>query len=425
MLTNKPKTKILVDGGDPEDTLRVKKLLGFVDGQTTNPTLIAKNPDIQRGIASGPTLSPQDEKDEYRKIVRAISPLVGDAGVSIEVFADIDTTAEDMPAQGEEMFSWIPNAYIKYPCTREGLRAAEMSVARQIRVNMTMCFSQDQAAAVHAATKGSKAPVYVSPFVGRLDDHGENGMGVVKYIKRMYSNGDGHVYVLAASIRHLDHLLASVGQNTQSKPTVAQELPPERITETYSVYEAALQNPPADNTGEPQMYFIADRTGQTYGIADPEKCIVAPEADRQALEQAVDDFRSQNGKVYRIVNRFNLNGHTVRLLNEAQEKQIQLDWFKRQEPLLGTTEIIRLSRVGFGNDRSLAIVVVSHHCGSLCGNESWRIFKRSKDKWVEQQWTTCVVVSSLLQNPEHSSAGVLSANGSWAAQSIDVKDREL
>jgi transaldolase len=125
------------------------------------------------------------------------SPLVGDAGVSIEVFADIDTTAEDMLAQGEEMFPWIPNAYIKYPCTREGLRAAEMSVARQIRVNITLCFSQDQAAAVHAATKGSKAALYVSPFVGRLDDHGENGMDVVKNIKRMYRRGDGHVQCIS------------------------------------------------------------------------------------------------------------------------------------------------------------------------------------------------------------------------------------
>lgn len=58
MLANKPKTKILVDGGGPEETLRVKQLLGFVDGQTTNPTLIAKNPHLQRRIASGHTLSP-------------------------------------------------------------------------------------------------------------------------------------------------------------------------------------------------------------------------------------------------------------------------------------------------------------------------------------------------------------------------------
>ena len=209
MLVNKPKAKILVDGGDPDETLKVKTLLGFVDGQTTNPSLIAKNPEIQQRITSGRSLTSQEEKDEYRKIVQAVSPLVGDAGVSIEVFADLGTTAEDMLAQGKEMFSWIPNAYIKYPCTREGLRAAQMSVPHQIRLNLTLCFSQEQAAAVYAATKGSKEPAYVSPFVGRLDDRGENGIDLVKNIKTMYGNGDGHVHVLAASIRHLDHLLAA------------------------------------------------------------------------------------------------------------------------------------------------------------------------------------------------------------------------
>ena len=224
MLVTKPKTKILVDGGDPEETLRVKELIGFVDGQTTNPSLIAKNPEIRERIASGHTLSPQEEKDEYRKIVQAISPLVGDAGVSIEVFANIDTKAEEMLAQGEEMFSWIPNAYIKYPCTREGLRAAEMSVARQIRVNMTLCFSQEQAAAVYTATRGSREPVYVSPFVGRLDDRGENGIDLIKNIKEMYNNGDSHVYVLAASIRHLDHLLASFAIGTELATVPAKAL---------------------------------------------------------------------------------------------------------------------------------------------------------------------------------------------------------
>src|SRR5215470_9656604 len=196
MLSDKPKTKILVDGGDPEETLRVKKLIGFVDGQTTNPSLIAKNPEIRKRIASGHTLSPQEENDEYRKIVEAISPLVGDAGVSIEVFADLDTKAEEMVAQGKQMFTWIPNAYIKYPCTREGLRAAEISVARQIRVNMTLCFSQQQAAAVYAATKGSRTPVYVSPFIGRLDDIGQNGVDLIKNIKRMFDQSDHHVLVL-------------------------------------------------------------------------------------------------------------------------------------------------------------------------------------------------------------------------------------
>lgn len=203
----RPKTKILVDGGDPQETRRVKELLGFVDGQTTNPSLIAKNPHIRELIASGHKLSSREEMDEYKKIVQTISPLVGDAGVSIEVFADEKTTAEEMFGQGKEMFSWIPNAYIKYPCTAEGLHAAQMSVGQEIRVNITLCFSQQQAAAVYAATRGTKQPAYVSPFVGRLDDIGQNGMDVVKNIKRMFSKGDGHVLVLAASIRNLDHLL--------------------------------------------------------------------------------------------------------------------------------------------------------------------------------------------------------------------------
>ena len=211
MLANKPKTKILVDGGDPKETLRIKGLIGFVDGQTTNPSLIARNPEIQRLIVAGHRLSSQEEKDEYKRIVQSISPLIGDAGVSIEVFADIDTRAEEMLVQGEEMFSWIPNAYVKYPCTHEGLRAAQMSVKESIRVNVTLCFSQEQAAAVYAATKGSKEPVYVSPFIGRLDDHGDDGMDLVRNIKTMYEDSDGHVHVLAASIRSVDHLVCSFG----------------------------------------------------------------------------------------------------------------------------------------------------------------------------------------------------------------------
>jgi transaldolase len=133
----------------------------------------------------GHRLSSREELDEHKKIVQSISPLVGGAGVSIELYAGFDTTAEEMLAQGREMFSWIPNAYVKYPCTHEGLRAAQLSVSEAMRVNMTLCFSQEQAAAVYTATKGSKAPAYVSPFVGRLDDREENGMDLVRNIKQM------------------------------------------------------------------------------------------------------------------------------------------------------------------------------------------------------------------------------------------------
>jgi transaldolase len=204
---NRPKTKILVDGGDPQETRQIKKLLGFVDGQTTNPSLIANNPEIKEMLAAGRKLSKEQELAEYRKIVREISPLVGDRGVSIEVFSDRDSRAQEMFAQGKEMYTWIRNAYIKYPCTAEGLQAAQMSVQQGLRVNLTLCFSQQQAAAVYGATKGTREPAYVSPFVGRLDDIGQNGMDLVKNAKRMLAHGDGHLLVLAASIRNLEQLL--------------------------------------------------------------------------------------------------------------------------------------------------------------------------------------------------------------------------
>ena len=213
-----------MDGGDPQETREVKELLGFVDGQTTNPSLIAKNPHIKELIASGHKLSSREEMDEYKKIVQTISPLVGDAGVSIEVFSEEKTTAQEMFSQGQEMFSWIPNAYIKYPCTAEGLRAAEMSVKQGVRVNITLCFSQQQAAAVYAATKDTKEPAYVSPFVGRLADIGQSGMDVMKNIKRMISKGDGQVLVLAASIRSLEHLLYCFVLQTELATVPAQVL---------------------------------------------------------------------------------------------------------------------------------------------------------------------------------------------------------
>jgi transaldolase len=288
MLTHKPKTNILVDGGDPEETLRVQKLLGYVDGQTTNPTLIAKNPEIQRRIATGQTLTAQEEKDEYRKIVQAISPLVGDAGVSIEVFADLETSAEDMIAQGKEMFSWIPHAYIKYPCSREGLRAAEISVRQRIRVNMTLCFSQEQAAAVYAATRGSQEPVYVSPFVGRLDDLGENGIDLVKNIKTMYRNGDGHVHVLSASIRHLDHLLASFALDAELVTV------PAKVIETWAAANFPMPDQnfsykPVAGNGQrlkPISYkeLDLDRSWQSFDIAH--------ELTTKGIQKFAADYRS-------------------------------------------------------------------------------------------------------------------------------------
>lgn len=211
---NKPqnlKTKIFLDGGDPKETKEIIDILGFLDGQTTNPTLISKNPYAQKRAEQGKKFSRGEIFDFYRKVVKDISRSIPQGSISIEVYADKKTTAEEMLKQGKEMFSWIPNAHIKFPITKEGLKAAEQAVKEGLRVNMTLCFSQEQAAAVYAATKGAKkGDVFLSPFIGRLDNKGENGMSIIENILAMYEKSDGHVEVLTASVRSLDHFLAAL-----------------------------------------------------------------------------------------------------------------------------------------------------------------------------------------------------------------------
>ena len=205
------KTKIFLDGGDPGETRETMNLLGFLDGQTTNPTLISKNPDARRRLEKGEKFSKEEILVFYRSVVKEISGLIPQGSISVEVYADLSTSAEKMLQQGKEMFSWIPNAHIKFPTSKEGLKAAERARKDGLRVNMTLCFTQEQSAAVYAATRGGKkGDVFVSPFIGRLDDRGENGMDLIFNILRMYQKGDGHVEVLTASVRNLDHLLYAI-----------------------------------------------------------------------------------------------------------------------------------------------------------------------------------------------------------------------
>ena len=202
------RSKIFLDGGDPGETKELIDLTGFVDGQTTNPSLISKNPEARARIERGDTFSEDEILHFYRDVVSSLTVMIPEGSISIEVYADSATTADQMFNQGREMFTWIPNAHIKYPTNKAGLEAAERSVKEGMRVNMTLVFQQAQAAAVYAATKGAKkGDVFLSPFVGRLDDRGENGMGFIANVIRMYGMGDGHVEVLTASVRSYDHML--------------------------------------------------------------------------------------------------------------------------------------------------------------------------------------------------------------------------
>jgi transaldolase len=199
-------TRIFLDSGDPNETREALSVLGFLDGQTTNPSLIAKNPET-----AGKKFSQEEILDFYKKVVTEVSGLIPEGSVSIEVYADAETKAQTMLAEGREFYSWIPNAHIKFPTTAEGLKAAHDAVAEGMRVNMTLCFSEEQAAAVYAATRGAvKGDVFISPFIGRLDDRGERGMDLIRNIAELYKKGDGHVEILAASIRSVEHLAKSI-----------------------------------------------------------------------------------------------------------------------------------------------------------------------------------------------------------------------
>lgn len=208
MRPNQLKTRIFLDGGDPGETKEALARLGFLDGQTTNPTLIAKNPEARRRLEQGNKFTREEVLAFYRGVVGTLSSLLPGGSVSVEVYADAATPAAEMLKQGREMAAWIPNAHIKFPASRAGLEAARQAVGEGLRVNITLVFSQEQAAAVYAATRGArKGQVFLSPFVGRLDDRGENGMDLIANILRMYRAGDGHVEVLTASVRTMDHFL--------------------------------------------------------------------------------------------------------------------------------------------------------------------------------------------------------------------------
>lgn len=219
-------SKIFLDSGNPEETRETINLLGMgrpsnftlppmatsafsasnvkLTGQTTNPSLVAKN-------LVGKKMVEVELLSFYKKIVTEISNLIPEGSVSIEVYADEKTSVEEMVSQGKIMNFWIPNAHIKLPITINGLAAAEKLAKEGIRLNMTLCFSQEQAAAVHAATWGAKkGDVFVSPFIGRLDDRGENGMDLIKNIFEMYQTNNSHVELLTASVRNVSHLIQAI-----------------------------------------------------------------------------------------------------------------------------------------------------------------------------------------------------------------------
>jgi transaldolase len=203
-------SKIFIDGGDPKETREADTLLkkaGYhgLDGQTTNPTLIAKH---AKETLKKDKISEREALDFYKKTVTEMSSIMPQGSISIQVIGDPATlTSDQMLTQARDRMSWIPNASIKFPATTAGLSAAEV-FCEEGPLNITLNFSQEQAAATHIATKTHNYTVFVSPFVGRLDDKGINGMEVVVNELEMFKSiEDNHVQVLTASLRNIKHLL--------------------------------------------------------------------------------------------------------------------------------------------------------------------------------------------------------------------------
>lgn len=165
--------KLFLDTANLEE---IKKYAswGLVDGVTTNPSLIAKE-----GVSF---------EERIKEITAVIS-----GPVSAEVFS---TDAEEMVKEGKIYAGWAKNIYVKCPCTAEGLKATQALSKEGIRVNMTLVFSANQA--LLAAKAGA---AFVSPFIGRLNDAGHDGMTVISEIMEIYNNYGFETEVLVASIR--------------------------------------------------------------------------------------------------------------------------------------------------------------------------------------------------------------------------------
>jgi transaldolase len=155
---------------------------GVVDGVTTNPTLIAKE-----GVAI---------EEQIRKICDIVN---GD--ISAEVVA---TDTDGMLTEGRKLAKIHKNVVVKVPLTRDGIRACSMFSREGIRVNVTLCFSAGQA--ILAAKAGA---YFVSPFVGRVDDTGWDGMQLIRDIAQIYKNYSFTTQILAASLRHSNHVIDS------------------------------------------------------------------------------------------------------------------------------------------------------------------------------------------------------------------------
>src|SRR5437667_7785211 len=171
--------KLFIASGNIKD-IETLASIGIIDGVTTNPTLLSKEPG--------------DYRDNLKKICQIVK-----GPVSGEVTA---TEFAGMMREGHDIAKIDAHMVVKVPLTRDGIRACKALSGEGIRVNVTLCFSAAQA--LLAAKAGA---TFISPFVGRLDDVGTNGMDLIREIVEIYDNYDFTTQVLVASARHPIHVI--------------------------------------------------------------------------------------------------------------------------------------------------------------------------------------------------------------------------
>ena len=198
--------KIFIDSGDTKE-IREANDMGLIDGVTTNPSLAAK---------SG---------KPFKQLIMEITEIV-DGPISAEV---VSLKAEEMIKEGEGLAAWHRNIVVKVPLIPEGLKAVKHFTAKGIKTNVTLCFSANQA--LLAAKAGA---TYVSPFVGRLDDIAQDGLGLIRDIRLIYDNYGYETQILTASARGPIHFqeAAKIGSDV--------------ITAPFSVLQAIVKHPLTD-----------------------------------------------------------------------------------------------------------------------------------------------------------------------------------
>ena len=174
------------------DEIRDGARIGVISGVTTNPSLAAAT-----GIG---------DREAYRTAVAEISELV-DGPISVEV---VSTDTQGMIDEGRDIAGWIPNPWVKIPSTIEGIEAIAALASEGIHCNQTLCFSVNQA--ILGAQAGATV---VSPFIGRLDDIGHDGIGLIREIADLFRDAQVDTQVMAASVRHPLHCVKAAQAGAQ------------------------------------------------------------------------------------------------------------------------------------------------------------------------------------------------------------------